>query len=160
MTDRSPAPIRGLAAGIAAGLVAALAMDLFQKGWAKAVPMPSSGDNPATVKAAQKARRAATGEYFAKSDKAAAGQWAHYVFGAGLGGAYGLLAEYRPEVTAGFGTAFGLGSGLLFDEIAVPAAGLSGPPDDYPAMSHAYSAASHLVFGSVSEGVRRVLRSA
>ena len=128
----------------------------------------ASGGGPQTfywgaviaVKAAQRASRAATGDYFATADKAAAGQWAHYLFGAGLGGAYGLLAEYRPEVTAGFGTAFGLGSGLLFDEIAVPAAGLSGPPDDYPAMSHVYSAASHLVFGSVSEGVRRVLRSA
>lgn len=158
MTDRSPAPIRALAAGIAAGLVAALAMDLFQKGWAKVVPMPSSGDDLATVHAAQTARRAATGEYFAKSDKSAAGQWAHYLFGAGLGGAYGLLAEYLPQVTTGFGTAFGLGSGILFDEVAVPAAGLSGPPGDFPAVTHAYSAASHVVFGSVSEGVRRVLR--
>ena len=159
MTDRCPAPLRGFAAGIVAGLVASLAMDLFQKGWAKAVPMPSSGDDPATVKAAQKASRAATGEYFAKSDKAAAGQWAHYLFGAGLGGAYGLLAEYRPEVTTGFGTGFGLGSGVLFDEVAVPAAGLTGPPGDYPAVSHAYSAASHVVFGSVNEGVRRLLRA-
>ncbi len=159
MTDRKPAPLLGLAAGIAAGLVASLAMDLFQKAWAKAVPMPGSDDDPATVKAAQKVSRAATGEYFSRADKAAAGQWMHYLFGAGLGGAYGLLAEYRPEVTTGFGTAFGLGSGILFDNVAVPAAGLSEPPSDYPAETHAYSAASHGVFGAVSEGVRRGLRS-
>lgn len=158
MIDHSPAPLRGLAAGIAAGLVASLAMDLFQKGWAKAVPMPSSGDDPATVKAAQKASRAATGEFLAKEDKAAAGQWVHYLFGAGLGGAYGLLAEYRPGVTRGFGSALGAGA-LLLDEVAVPAAGLSGPPSDSPPATHAYALASHLVFGSVSEGVRRGLRS-
>ena len=158
MIKKKPAPVRGIAAGIAAGLVASLAMDGFQKLWAKAVPMPAA-DDPATVKAAQKASRAATGKYFAKEDKAAAGQWVHYLFGAGLGGAYGLLAEYRPEITIGFGTGFGLGTGALFDEVAVPLAGLSEAPSEYPAATHAYSAASHLVFGTVSEGVRRVLRS-
>ena len=44
MTKNKPAPVRGIAAGIAAGLVASLAMDGFQKLWAKAVPMPASGD--------------------------------------------------------------------------------------------------------------------
>ena len=159
MTTRNkPAPVRGIAAGIAAGLIASLAMDLFQKAWAKAVPMPASSDDPATVKAAQKASRAVTGELFAKEDKAAAGQWVHYLFGAGLGGAYGLLAEYRPGVTAGFGSVLA-GGALLLDEVAVPAAGLSEPPSEAPPATHAYALASHLVFGSVSEGVRRVLRS-
>ncbi len=158
MTVSKPDPLRGLAAGIAAGLIASLAMDLFQKAWAAALPMPSTGDDPSTVKAAQKASRAATGSYFAKEDKAAAGQWVHYLFGAGLGGAYGLLAEYRPEVTKGYGTAFGLATGMAFDEVAVPLAGLSKGPTEYPAATHAYSAASHALFGGVSEGVRRALR--
>lgn len=159
MTTKSqPAPLRGVAAGIVAGLVASLAMDGFQKLWAKAVPMPAGGDDPATVKVAQKASRAVTGEYFGKDDKAAAGQWVHYLFGAGLGAAYGLLAEYRPGVTRGFGSVLSTGA-LLLDEVAVPAAGLSGPPSETPPVTHAYALASHLVFGSVSEGVRRGLRS-
>ena len=157
MTKHQPDPLRGLAAGIAAGLVASLAMDLFQKAWATTLPLPKSGDDPATVKAAQKVSRAATGKFFAKADKEAAGDAVHYLFGAVLGGAYGLLAEYRPGVTTGFGTLFGLGS-AAFDELAVPAAGLSRPPTDFPASTHAYGLASHLVFGGVTEATRRLVR--
>lgn len=151
-------PLRGLAAGIAAGLVASLAMNLFQKVWAAALPMPSSGDDPATVKAAQRVSRAATGKFFASEDKEAAGEAVHYMFGAMLGGAYGLLAEYRPEVTKGYGTLFGLGS-AAFDEIGVPAVGLSGLPTDFPPATHAYALASHLVFGGVTEVTRRLVRT-
>ena len=158
MSDRTPDPIRGLAAGIAAGLVASLAMNLFQKAWAAALPMPGDEDDPATVKAAQRVSRAATGEYFANENKEAAGEAIHYLFGAVLGGAYGLLAEYRPEVTKGYGTLFGLGS-AVFDEVAVPAAGLSKSPTDFPAATHAYALASHIVFGGVTEATRQAVRA-
>ncbi len=158
MSENNPDPIRGLAAGIAAGLVASLAMNLFQKAWAKALPMPGSGDDPATVKAAQRVSRAATGEFFAVEDKEAAGNAVHYLFGAVLGGAYGLLAEYRPEVTKGYGSLFGAAS-AAFDELGVPAAGLSGPTTDFPAATHAYALASHIVFGGVTEATRRLVRA-
>ena len=158
MSDRTPDPIRGLAAGIAAGLVASLAMNLFQKAWAAALPMPGDEDDPATVKAAQRVSRAATGEYFANENKEAAGEAIHYLFGAVLGGAYGLLAEYRPEVTKGYGTLFGLGS-AVFDEVAVPAAGLSKSPTDFPAATHAYALASHIVFGGVTEATRQAVQA-
>ena len=158
MKKHQPDPLRGLAAGIAAGLVASLAMNLFQKAWAATLPLPSSGDDPATVKAAQRASRAATGKFFGKADKEAAGDAVHYLFGAILGGAYGLVAEYRPEVTTGGGTLFGLGS-AAFDELGVPAAGLSRPPTDVPASTHAYGLASHIVFGAVTEATRKLVRS-
>ena len=159
MSEKTPDPIRGLAAGIAAGIVASLAMNLFQKAWSSGLAPPGSGDDPATVKAAQRISRAATGEFIAKADKEAAGNVVHYVFGAMLGGAYGLLAEYRPGVTIGFGSVFGLGS-AAFDELGVPAAGLSEPPTDFPAATHAYAVASHIVFGGVTEAVRRLARGA
>lgn len=158
MSNKNPDPLRGLAAGIAAGLVASLAMNLFQKAWASALPVHGAGDDPATVKAAQRVSRAATGEFFAKEDKVAAGNAVHYAFGAMLGGAYGLLAEYRPEVTRGYGTLFGAAS-AGFDEVGVPAAGLSGPPTDFPAATHAYGLASHIVFGGVTEATRRLVRT-
>jgi len=53
---------------------------------------------------------------------------------------------------------FGLGS-AAFDEVAVPAAGLSKPPTDFPAATHAYALASHGVFGGVAETTRRLLRA-
>ena len=158
MTKHQPDPLRGLAAGIAGGLVASLAMNLFQKAWAATLPLPKSSDDPATVKAAQKFSRAATGAYFAQADKEAAGNAVHYLFGAMLGGAYGLIAEYRPEVTTGGGTLFGLGS-AAFDELGVPAAGLSRPPTDFPASTHAYGLASHIVFGAVTEAMRKLVSS-
>ncbi len=157
MTERQPDPIRGVAAGIAAGIVASLAMNLFQKAWAKTLPMPSTGGDPATVKAAQRVSRLTTGKYVPAEDKEAAGEAVHYLFGALLGGAYGLLAEYRPEVTLGHGTAFGVAS-AAFDEFGVPAAGLSGPPTEFPAATHAYALASHVVFGGVTEATRRLVR--
>ena len=155
-----PAPFRGLAAGIAAGLIASFAMDQFQKLWSLALPPPESDGDPATVKAAQRTSKAMLGTRLAKDEKKAAGGVVHYLFGAGLGGAYGLLAEYRPGVTRAAGVPFGLTTATLFDEMAVPAAGLSKPPTDTAAATHAYSYVSHLVFGTVTEGVRRVLRAA
>ena len=155
----SPAPWRGLAAGIAGGLVASLAMDLFQKAWAAIVPMPKSDDEPSTVRAAE-AISGSIGATLDKSEKPVAGQVVHYAFGAVLGGAYGLLAEYAPRVTTGFGTAFGAANAALFDDVAVPAAGLSKPPTEFPPATHAYSLASHLLFGATTEGVRKSARAA
>ncbi len=156
--DRIPRPFRGLAAGIAGGLIASFAMNQFQKAWSAVLP-PPSGDPPATVKAANKASRAATGEPVDDANEKAAGNAVHYLFGGAVGAAYGLLAEYLPSVRAGFGTAFGLASATLFDEVAVPAAGLAEGPDETPAATHTYGYASHLVFGGVTEGVRRLVRT-
>ncbi len=158
MTERTFSPVRGAAAGLAAGLVASLAMDQFQKVWARFVTMPKGGA-PATVNAADKASRAVNGTPVAKADKAGAGTMVHYLFGGALGAAYGVAAEYRPAVTRGFGSAFGLGTATMFDEVAVPAAGLSKAPTEFGLRTHAYSYASHLVFGAATEAVRRVLRA-
>ena len=128
-------------------------MNAFQALWSRFVPMPESGE-PSTVKAAETIGHS-VGTAIADEDKPIAGEIVHYAFGAVLGGAYGLLAEYRPEVTTGAGTLFGAGSALLFDEVAVPAAGLSGPPLEAPPVTHAYSIASHLVYGLCTDGVRR-----
>ena len=121
-----------------------------------ALPPPRLVDDPRLSGA--RGEPAATGEYFARKNKEAAGNAVHYLFGALLGGAYGLLAEYRPEVTKGYGTLFGAAS-AVFDEVAVPVAGLSGPPTDFPAATHAYALASHVVFGGVTEATRRLVRA-
>ena len=71
------------------------------------------------MKAAQRISRAVDREIFSSEDKETAGEAVHYLFGAVLGGAYGLLAEYRPEVTKGYGTVFGAAS-AAFDELAFP----------------------------------------
>lgn len=147
---------RGLVAGLVAGAVASLAMDRFQ---ALASPLVSSdeGDRsePATEKAADAVSRHATGHEVAQAAKPVAGQAIHYALGIGLGVAYGIAAEFLPPVTWGYGAAYGIGTATVLDEGVVPAVGLGNPAWQTDAATNAYSYASHLVFGCVSELVRK-----
>jgi putative membrane protein len=149
-----PRPLLGLFAGIAAGLVASAAMAAFQAQAEKLLPENDSDADPATVKAADKASEAIIDAPVPEPYREQAGQAVHYVTGAVLGGIYGLITEYKPEASAGFGSAYGIATSALLDEAAVPAAGLAPAPDETPAATHAYGAASHLVYGMVLEGVR------
>ncbi|WP_380782156.1 DUF1440 domain-containing protein [Sphingomonas sp. R86520] len=155
-TDTAPNPWAAAAAGLVAGLAASLAMDLFQAGVA-ALSSSESDAEPATQKAADKVSKAVAGHAISDDRKPLAGQVVHYALGAGLGIAYAVAAEYRPAVTAGYGTAFAAVTTSLLDEAAVPAAGLGEAPWNTAPTTHLYSAASHIVFGTVTEGVRRFL---
>lgn len=155
----APSAWRGAAAGLTAGLVAAAAMDLFQRGVAKLQDSDSSGESAAT-RAADAASEAVSGEPVPEQRKAAAGQAVHYGVGVLLGMSYGLVAEYWRPATAAAGAPFGLATAALLDETAVPIAGLGDAPWKAPASTHAYSAASHLVFGTFAEATRRLARSA
>lgn len=155
---RAPDPLRGAIAGAIGGLVASGAMNAIQSVWnALGSGESSGGGESATVKAAEKVARPVGDAPLREQRKKAAGDAVHYAFGAALGAAYGIAAEYVPAITAGHGTAFGIGSMLLFDDAAVPAAGLGEPPTESSIGTHAYSAASHLVYGGALESVRKVL---
>ena len=145
------------AAGLVAGLAASFVMDRFQAGVA-ALSSSDSDAEPATEKAADKVSQVVVGHPVSDDRKPLAGQAVHYALGAGLGIVYAVAAEYRPAVTAGYGTAFAVANTALLDEAAVPAAGLGDAPWKTPPSTHLYSVASHIVFGTVTEGVRRVLR--
>jgi putative membrane protein len=147
-----PRPFLGLFAGIAAGLVASAAMAAFQSQASKL--LPDSEDDPATVKAADAASEAVIGDPVPEPYREQAGQLVHYITGAVIGGIYGVITEYQPEASAGFGSAYGIATSALLDEVAVPAANLAPAPEDTPLSTHAYGAASHLVYGWVLEGVR------
>lgn len=152
-----PRPFLGLMAGIAAGLVASAAMAAFQSQAHKLLPEEGGDDDPATVKAADAAAEAVTGDPVPEPHREQAGTAVHYIVGGVLGGIYGVLAEYRPEARSGFGSAYGIATAALLDEAAVPAAGLAPAPDESSLASHAYGAASHLVYGWVLEGVRTLI---
>jgi hypothetical protein len=145
---------RGILSGAIAGLVASFAMDRFQA-LASAMSSDGSGGEPATEQAADAAAKVVTGHELPAADKPLGGQSVHYALGTLLGVVYGVAAEFRPQVTAGFGTAFGTGIALLLDEAAVPAVGLGEAPWKTPVSTHLYGLTSHLVFGAVAEGVRR-----
>ncbi|AQR74778.1 DUF1440 domain-containing protein [Sphingomonas sp. LM7] len=153
--SKGPRPLLGLFAGVAAGLVASAAMAAFQAQAQKL--LPDSDEDPATVKAADAASEVVTGDPVPEPYREPAGQAVHYIAGAVIGGIYGVLTEYKAEASAGFGSAYGVATAALLDEAAVPALGLSPAPDETPLATHAYGAASHLVYGWVLEGVRALI---
>jgi len=71
---------------------------------------------------------------------------------------YGAVAEMLPIVRAGNGLLFGAVLWWVADETAVSAVGLAKKPSAYPPSTHAYALSSHLVYGFVTETVRRILR--
>jgi uncharacterized membrane protein YagU involved in acid resistance len=150
-------PFVGLVAGIAAGLVASAAMAAFQSQAGKLLPDDGGDEDPSTVQAADVASKAITGDPVPEPHREASGRMVHFVVGAVMGGIYGVLTEYRPEASAGFGSAYGIATSTLLDEAAVPALDLGPAPDEAPAESHIYGVASHVVFGIVLEGVRRLI---
>ena len=159
--------IKGAMAGAAGGLLAAFIMNQFQTVWSTAEQQltdsdrpEGSDDEPATVKAADRAARATIGKPLPESVKEPAGQAVHYATGAVLGGIYGALAEVIPSITAGFGAAYGTIVNLVLDEGIVPALGLGPSPFKTPLKTHVYGAASHSVFGVALELGRRAARNA
>ena len=80
--------------------------------------------------------------------------------GVSSGAIYGAVAEMMPLATVAEGLPFVAAVWVLADEAVVPALGLSRNPTDYPPSIHAYSIASHLVYGLTTELVRRAVRKA
>ncbi len=170
-------------AGLAGGVVASFVMNRFQEAWTAAAIGPSrlrfhfeqggqikksarhrpwtvEKSESATSKAANALWRLVRGRSLHGRKRQRAGSALHYAFGAISGAVYGVAAERFPFVAVARGTAFGTVVWLFADEIFVPVAGLSKSPDKYPAAAHAQSLAAHFVYGAVTDGVRRRLRTA
>lgn len=150
---------KGLAAGLIAGLGATYLMTRFQEKMMKLMGEEQS-DESATTKAAEKISHGLLHRELTDSQKQKAGNTVHYIFGTAVGGAYGAATEFAPRIRTDLGLPFGSGLFLGADEIAVPAAGLSKPPQKVPVKVHAYGLASHLVYGLALESLRRGLRAA
>ncbi len=63
-----------------------------------------------------------------------------------------------PAATDKDGASFGLALATLTHEGALPAMGLSAPPEEQTTQEHTSEMASHLMFGVVTETVRRFVR--
>lgn len=160
---------KGLVAGIAGGLLASFLMEQFQALWSRAAEELKASDDkqtssaqnePATVKVAQAITEGLTHKKISEAKKPIAGEAVHYAMGAASGAIYGLAAELSPLATAGDGLVFGASVWLAADNAIVPALGFANPPLRTPASTHIYALASHLVYGFVTEAVRRAIRSA
>src|SRR5262245_51172312 len=156
---RSGDAARGAGAGLLGGLLAAGAMSLMHTVLADggAGGGRSTPPEDPTVKVAAAATRL-VGYRLGESEKAPAGSVVHYAFGAVVGAVYGAAAEIVPIVSKAFGLPFGAAVWLGAHVVAVPALGLAESPVRQPAAKEAEEFGLHLVYGTITELVRRLLR--
>jgi putative membrane protein len=178
---------KGMAAGVAGGLMGGWVMNQFQSLWGRwshgisrphgaqslqqGSPQRGVGrelqrrgneeeDDDAAVRVAKAVSVGMFHHSLRNNEKEKAGAVSHYVMSATSGGIYGGVAELLPGATIGAGLPFGTAVWLMADELVVPALGLSKKPTEYPPSIHAYSLVSHLVYGLATEMGRRAVRSA
>jgi putative membrane protein len=141
---------KGLLAGLIGGLVATAAKSVAERIYP---PRTHGEPEPPEVLADKIA-----GHELALSEKTATAESIHWGFGALAGAAYGGVVEYFPAATEKDGAAFGMALGSLTHGTALPAVGLSAKPEDQTARERTSEMATHVVYGVVTETVRRVMR--
>lgn len=149
-TELGKSLIKGIVAGLIGGLVATAAKTIAERVYP---PRTHGEPEPPAVLAEKLA-----GHELAASQKAVAVETIHWGFGALTGAAYGALAEFYPAATAKDGAGFGMALASLTHEGALPAMGLSAPPEQQTTRERTSEMASHAIFGVVTETVRRVVR--
>jgi uncharacterized membrane protein YagU involved in acid resistance len=149
--------IRGILVGALGGIAGAGLMSQSYKAAAKLMPKTPSAGEDATEKVANAVATKFTGRRLGRIKKKMSGQIVHLAFGAGMGALYGLLAERLPAVRAGGGVLLGTSLYLGAHGVAVPALGLAPSPVKKGPAQESPEFAAHLVYGFVTEAVRRLL---
>jgi putative membrane protein len=159
MSDRSletKVRERSLAKGLLAGLIGGLVATAAKTFAEKVYPPRTHGEpEPPEVLAEKLA-----GHHLDRSTKTAASEAIHWGFGALAGAAYGGLVEYYPAASAKDGASFGLALATLTHETALPAIGLSAEPEEQTTRERTSEMSTHVIFGFVTEVVRRNVRKA
>jgi putative membrane protein len=150
--------LKGLAAGALGGLMGAALMGPVHMMAAKVIRQRPSQGEDATEKVANAIATGVTGHELTKLEKKKGGEIVHFAFGASVGALYGLLASIFPAITIGGGTVFGATVYVGAHAITTPALGLAPSPIENGFAQEGVEFASHLVYGLVTDGVRRVLR--
>jgi len=151
---------KGLKAGILAGIIAAWAMGQFHALLTKLPGMQapkSNEEEDSTVKTAAMISEGVFHHALTTEEKKVAGPFVHYAFGASVGGTYGAVVEAMPLVTRGAGVPLGVVVWLGAHVITVPALGLSKPVTRSSLPDEAVELAAHVVYGTVTELVRRMI---
>ncbi|NYF79320.1 DUF1440 domain-containing protein [Granulicella arctica] len=141
---------KGLLAGLIGGLVATAAKSLMEKVYP---PRTHGEPEPPAVLAEKLA-----GHPLDETTKTVATETIHWSFGALAGAVYGGVVEYYPAAAAKEGASFGLTLAALTHETALPAMGLSAEPEEQTTREKTSEMSSHVVFGLVTETVRRTIR--
>ena len=156
---------RGVVAGSVGGAIAAGAMSVVHKGLAGMIspqrqPAQSAEQQKgedATVRVDDGVTRWLLSRSLPEAKKPLASNVVHYAFGASVGGLYGGLATVAPRVALALGLPFGVVVWLGAHVIMVPTLGLAPPVTRQPPLKEALEFVLHLVYGVVTELVRRLL---
>jgi putative membrane protein len=141
---------KGLLAGLIGGLVATAAKTFAEKIY----PPRTHGEPEPPVLLAERI----AGHPLEGAKALAAGEKIHWGFGALTGAAYGALAEYYPVATTKEGAGFGMALTSLTHGTVLPAMGLGADPEHQTVRERTSEMATHVVYGVVTETVRRVVR--
>jgi putative membrane protein len=82
----------------------------------------------------------------------------HWGFGAVAGAAYGAVAEYYPSATSKQGASFGMALVALSHDTRLAAIGLASKAEAQTSRERNSELASNVVYGVVTETVRRIVR--
>jgi putative membrane protein len=145
---------RSLVKGLLAGLIGGLAATAAKRATEKIFPPKPHGDPEPPSVLVEKI----FGHRLEGAQKLAAMETIHWGFGAATGAAYGALAEYYPAATAKDGAAFGMALTSLTRGIDLPALGIEAEPENQTFREKSSEIATHVVYGVVTETVRRVVR--
>lgn len=142
---------KGALAGLIGGLVAIAAKSMTERFYP---PLPHDADdhNPRALPA-----EVLNGHELAVLTKPSGGQ-VHWSVDALAGAAYGAVAEFYPAATAEDGAAFGITLVALKQDGALAALGLSTAPAPLNIRERSREMTKYVVFGMVTENIRRVVR--
>ncbi|MCL2660139.1 MAG: DUF1440 domain-containing protein [Acidobacteriaceae bacterium] len=138
---------KGMAAGLAGGLVAMAARSYLKKSYAPRTHGPITLELPAgaTADGSLVVQR--------KSQESRALQWG---LGAAAGAAYGAVAEYYPSATSKDGATFGLALGAFTQDGPLTMLGLRPPGES--TLEKTKEMTFFVLFGVITEAVRRIVR--
>lgn len=151
--------VRAFLAGAVGGFIASFAMSQFHSLFQDAESSPQTKQEDSTEKAASAVSEAIFQYELTPHQKKVAGSSVHYGFGTSIAAAYGAAAEMLPTLRTGWGTAFGTAVWLGAHVIAVPLLGLSKPVTRSTFRREGVELGAHLLYGTVVESVRRLLRN-
>jgi putative membrane protein len=143
-------PKRSLVKGMLAGLVGGLAAAVVKTAAERFFAARTHGEVQTHAALAERFPER-MGRLLTAGEDLAAAETIHWGVGAGAGAVYGGVAEYFPAATAKDGASFGL-------TLATVSSRLAGAAEGQTTIDKTSGMAAHLVYGVVTETVRRFVR--
>jgi len=141
---------KGAVAGLIGGIVAIAAKNAAEKIYP---PRTKRHSEPPTL-----VPRKGSGKVLTVKQRSVAQQTMHLGLGAAAGAAYGTIAEVYPAATSKQGASFGMALIALNQDRTLPLLGRFAKAETQTKREHTSELVSFVVFGVVTETVRRVVR--